>query len=345
MSEFLDDEKLGPAIRQLTQGTGVRCAVAFWGDGAAEALFLGRVPSGARLICDLSMGGTNPTELRALGAPWNKNLRHLPGLHAKVYLSNKGLIVASANASNNGIGFLEVPGLVEVGTFHPLGSEVWHRGTDWFDRVWNRAKPVDEAALELARASWGHKPRIRGARLLREPDPTSLLDVVAADPERFRGVGFVFTLGTSTEKQRDETAVAVIEADKRRAVSLLSKSEQRALARWSVGDVFSEWDPEDIRAWPQLFVCAHRGARGQIRYWFYERVHTAVLEGDRGMVLARRPGTIRRKLGFQHGRLAMAAADEDRLQAIFEYVAEDGHQLYESGAKLASLLADLSLLR
>lgn len=71
------------------------------------------------------MGGTNPSELEALGAPKNKNLRHLPGLHAKVYLSHDGLITGSANASNNGIGFIEVARLLEAGTFHPPESETW----------------------------------------------------------------------------------------------------------------------------------------------------------------------------------------------------------------------------
>lgn len=101
---------------------------------------------------------------------------------------------------------------------------------------------------------------------------------MAASPARFRGVGFAFTLGTSTEKQRDETAAAVIKVDRKQAVPLLSKSETRAVSSWTVGDVFSEWDPQDVFAWPQRFVCAHRGARGHVSYWFYERAHAAVLE-------------------------------------------------------------------
>ncbi len=91
MTRFLDDGLLGPAIRDLLQGADLRCAVAFWGNGAVKSLFPdAHVPSSSRIICDISMGGANPHELKALGAPDNPNLFHLKGLHAKVYISDRG---------------------------------------------------------------------------------------------------------------------------------------------------------------------------------------------------------------------------------------------------------------
>ena len=39
VSTFLDDRELGPAITDLMQGSSLRCAVAFWGNGASSALF------------------------------------------------------------------------------------------------------------------------------------------------------------------------------------------------------------------------------------------------------------------------------------------------------------------
>jgi hypothetical protein len=195
MSTFLDDRKLGPAITNLMQGSKSRCAVAFWGNGASSALFP-NPPADARIICDISMGGTNPKELRALGAPDNLKIKHLRGLHAKVYLSDNGLITSSANASNNGIGFLAIASLVEAGTFHEPGSKAFGSASRWFERIWNCAGVVDEQALDRAQKTWDRRPR--GGDPVEEgrpPDPTSLFDVVVKNPRRFRGVGFAFTDG------------------------------------------------------------------------------------------------------------------------------------------------------
>ena len=334
MSKFLDHDEMGPAIRQLMKGTNLRCAVAFWGVGATRALFnKSQVPDDARLICDISMGGTNPTELKGLGAPRNAKLRHLPGLHAKVYLSDEGLITGSSNASNNGIGFLDVAKLTEAGTFHAPGSDAYKQAAAWFERVWKPSKKIGK-----------RKPRAGIDRLARVADPKSLLDTVSADPGAFRGVGFVFSTGRCTEKDRDDTRKAVIAEDDALDVPLISKSARKELADWNVDNVFGDWSPQDISAWPKEFVCAHRGGRGAITYWFYDRSHTAVLKKARGMVLATQPRGLRQKLGFAHGRTTMAQVDAKRLARIFDHL-DEGHKLYESGEKLAEVLAELNLLR
>lgn len=345
MSTFLDDRELGPAIANLMQGSNLRCAVAFWGNGASSALFPNDyLPTEARIICDLTMGGSNPKELRVLGAPHNERIKHLRGLHAKVYLSNNGLITSSANASNNGVGFQAVASLVEAGTFHAPGSEAYGSASRWFEKIWDCSVVVDEQALDRAQRAWDRKPPGGGPlEKGRPPDPASLFDVVTDNPGRCRGVGFAFTFGNSTTEQRDETVAAVIQTDKMLDTPLLSTRDRNSLRVWPVDDVFSEWDPEDIYAWPERFVCAHRGPRGHFSYWFYERVHTIVLEGRRGMVLARRPGSsLRRALGFKHSTEVMAKVDAERASLIFDHAAEAGHQLFESGEKLAQMLADLA---
>jgi len=236
---------------------------------------------------------------------------------------------------------MAVATLVEAGTFHEPESEGYGSASRWFENIWNRASIVDEPALDDAQRAWDRKPRgpFGSGRL---PNPASLFDMVADNPGHFRGVGFAFTTGEATPGQRDETVAAVIEREKKLASPLLSRRDQKALRNWPVGDVFSEWEPVDIYAWPERFVCAHRSPSGRFSYWFYERVHTIVLQSGHGMVLARRPGTLRRKLGFEHGAKAMAAIDADRASLIFSRIIESEHQLYESGEKLAQLLAGLS---
>jgi hypothetical protein len=74
---------------------------------------------------------------------------------------------------------------------------------------------------------------------------------------------------------------------------------------------------------------------------FYERAYAVVLEGNRGMVLARRLGNLRRDLGFRRGAQSMAEVDDKKASSIFEYIEESGGQLYENGEELARLLATL----
>ena len=151
------------------------------------------------------MGGSNPQELKSLGAPTNPRIKHLRGLHAKVYLSDKGLITSSANASNNGIGFLAVAKLVEAGSFHSPQSEAFRSAVRWFENIWNCASVVDEFALDQAEKAWERKTHIAGP--LNNgitSNPRSLFDAVANDRARFRGVGFVFTTGNATVEDRDK---------------------------------------------------------------------------------------------------------------------------------------------
>lgn len=345
MTKFLDDGELGPAIRDLVKGEDLRCAVAFWGDGAVKSLFRNAlVPVDARLICDISMGGTNPRELEALGAPGNAGLAHLQGLHAKVYLSDRGLIVASANASNNGIGFLDVAGLVEAGTFHEVDSDAYDRASGWFDATWNRSTVIGADELELARDAWRRRKAGARSKPSRAADPRSLLERVLTDPGSFRGVGFVFTSGTSTAAHRKEGADAMVEEDDARESPLLSKQARKALRDWPLGNLFSDWSAEDMSAWPFRFVCAHQGSRGGISYWFYERSHPVMVDDDRGNVFATQVGGLRRELGFQHGRKTMAATDAGRLRGIFKRVDQEGHHLFENGDRLAEFVDGLDLL-
>lgn len=349
MSEFLSDLELGPAIIELMKGSELRCAVAFWGNGAVDKLFPDDgPPENAKIICDLTMGGTNPKELKALGAPDNKKLKHLPGLHAKVYISDQGLITCSANASNNGIGFLDAARLVEAGTFHGPNTSAYNSALRWFEKIWNTSEVIDDSALSRAQVAWERRKAGNAWRTTLPQDPASLLDAVIADPMRFRAVGFAFSIGNSTREQRDETAEAVVTNDKNNRNPLLSSTERKALKKWSVSGVFSEWEPEDIRRWPEHFVCAHREVRAQrLSYSFYERAHTAVLEGGRGMLLGRPRPDLKLSFGFSNGAKTMAEADNDKASQIFAQFVKMGlgsssvGVLFANGEELARFLVTL----
>ncbi|MFX5692921.1 hypothetical protein ABTE17_19795, partial [Acinetobacter baumannii] len=123
---------------------------------------------------------TTQAALIGLGAPLNEKLLHLNGLHAKVYLSNRGAVVCSANASSNGVGFGEssVGKLIEAGSFYEPGSQGFHDAASWYDQIWDQAAPVEAAALSRAPLALPAVPRLP----VVTPRAGSLLDRVRLMP-------------------------------------------------------------------------------------------------------------------------------------------------------------------
>lgn len=347
MAEFLEGEHLSAAIRDVLAGDDVRCAVAFWGRGARDDLFgTPERARAARIVCDIGMGGTNPDELTELGAPANQDLRHVPGLHAKAYMSNRGLVVASANASDNGIGFGRKPLLIECGTRHPANSSTYRNAASWFEDLWSeKAEVIDAEALAAAAEAWAAGRRNDCDLAPMADRPSTLLRRIAADPVRFRGVGIVFTTG---ESDADDVAIAseiAVEADDALPVPKLSDRERELLSRWKPGDLFTNWSDAEANAWPRLFLCAHRGRRGAVSYWWYENFASARIGPDDWSVFAKRSHAVRNLLGLSTGHRKAARPEDELLASIFrmlELDAEPGgatpHMLCESPMHLARLL-------
>jgi len=100
--KYLTGTGLAKRIRKVMAGDNPWMCVAFLGPTWAEELFdRATPPVGLRVVCDLRMGMTVQKALRIGGAPNNKRLRHLPDqqMHAKIYASDNGVVVCSANAS------------------------------------------------------------------------------------------------------------------------------------------------------------------------------------------------------------------------------------------------------
>lgn len=128
-------------------------AVAFWGEGAEDLI---RMDRHYRVVCNLTMGGTNPAVVRELLRRPNVEVRHLPNLHAKVSVFEHGAIVSSANFSKNGL-WLEGDssgGWDEAAyelSDHDKGfAEVEY----WFEALFARSLLVSEEVLLEAEAVW-----------------------------------------------------------------------------------------------------------------------------------------------------------------------------------------------
>ncbi len=150
---FLTGQGIVAQVENILQGNNPRCAVAFWGAGAGQ-LFGQHMRPDARIICNLSMGGTNPHEIGALQAR-GIQIRHNDRLHAKIYLGAGSAVVTSANASANGLGLegLEVAGWTEAGVLVSDTAMVQTIG-EWFEALWGQSSPVNDVALEQALAAW-----------------------------------------------------------------------------------------------------------------------------------------------------------------------------------------------
>src|SRR5438067_11148440 len=97
VTTFLHGSELNTAITDILKQKNVSCAVAFWGKGA-ELLIRGHRKGRTRIICNLTMGGTNPNAMEEIMAKCPPcKVKQSNSLHAKVYVSDTHAIVASAN--------------------------------------------------------------------------------------------------------------------------------------------------------------------------------------------------------------------------------------------------------
>lgn len=229
---------LAQAIQFVTAGRGVRCAVAFWSENGIAEVFPSGVPADAKVLCDIWMGGTSEEALRKLSGVLGERLKHAPEMHAKVYISSAGVVIASANASKVAMVSDGRPGSrLEVGTFYRADSAVYEAATLLFKTHFKRGGEVGEKEFAIARRRF--RPPL--------PKPTSplsgsLLDMVIADPRSFRSIGFVFTSTSSDEQDRARV----------RRLAREKGISQQEVRRYKNG-TFTGWGPREVKKWPSFF--------------------------------------------------------------------------------------------
>lgn len=101
-------EAFGWVQEKIASGQGGTMAVAFWGANARKELGFDRRPRDSKpvtIICNLEMGGTNPSEIKQLRRLRNVEVLQADRLHGKVYLFGSEVLIGSSNASANGLSF------------------------------------------------------------------------------------------------------------------------------------------------------------------------------------------------------------------------------------------------
>lgn len=167
---FLSGEELTKAVRNITGGKDVCCAVAFWGSGADD-LFTDVRGQKLRIVCNLRAGGTNPYAIKRLSKD-GAVLRQRDDLHAKVYSSDRGAVVASANASANGLGLegLEQAGWREAGVSMNDTKPV----AAWFEQLWSESRAIEPEDIQAAEKAWERRRKDRPSLLSFERfDPSA----------------------------------------------------------------------------------------------------------------------------------------------------------------------------
>lgn len=244
MAEFLTGQDLRDRIRKVMAGSRPRMCVAFLGPDWVEEVFEGKLPKAAQVICDLRMGATVRAALQAGGAPYNERLRHLPDseMHAKIYLSDEGAVVCSANATHAA---LSGRCRIEDGIWVKAGGATHQKVCKQFQERYTAAKQVNKAALDRAPEYVGRPNFAEGL---------TLVEALRRGPIAFQSIYFVCSTNVVDPEVRTAASRLLDEEDGQ------SDPEEKA-GRTGSRDYFSNWNiaPTD---WPALFFSVHRGPQG-----------------------------------------------------------------------------------
>lgn len=162
---FLTDGKILETVRKLVQDDGeLLAAVAFWGRGSGQETGITERAGPTRILCDLLSGSCNPAEIRHL-MDKGVEVKHRPQLHAKVWMNGDQVIVGSANASMNGLGF-ETSGPNIEAAAQLSNKRLAEKVQEWFCAQWKLAQCVDEALLQTAEERWNQTQNMEG-RIMR----------------------------------------------------------------------------------------------------------------------------------------------------------------------------------
>lgn len=317
MIQFRAGEDLAAAIENVLAGEDVRCAVAFWGRGVE--VLIRSVNRRPRIICDVTLGGTSPELLRALGAPTNACLRCIPRFHAKIYLSDRGAVIGSANASRNGLGIDRPPSLIEGGVQLGPDENAYCEAARWFETQWLLSEQVSESSVDLATTRF----RPQGGYSQRQVRPGSLLDLIAADPDRFSDVSVVLTGFSATDAVVDRV---------RATVKAANPEEGDAIDALPNSGMFTGWETQELNRWRRMFIELWMPRK---RLFVYGR-RVAYFSDSEGAVMSRADWpSIKKTVGIElPTRDHISEIDSQAVRLLLD---EHGPKLFSSGELAAEL--------
>lgn len=157
---FKHGRQLTEAIRHVVATSRTDLAVAYWGSNACDRLRLPADLTGYRVACDAFSGFCSPVALGEL-LKRRAQVVDVPKLHAKVYRSAAGMVVASANASSRGLSEDEqVTFGLESGVFDDDDTRM-SNAASWFGNVFVSGTPISPADLDAIDEAWRRQRAFR----------------------------------------------------------------------------------------------------------------------------------------------------------------------------------------
>jgi hypothetical protein len=184
-------------------------------------------------------------------------------MHAKIYLSESGAVVGSANASSNA---LNNESQIESGIYVSPGSKAFQEIEKDFEKRWHSSDQVDSDALEQAPIYNYHKP-VNGTKEVDSAtnlEGATILELLH-DPSQLKGVYFVISSEGVSEEVREkgleEARKKETELGKNVAAPGDVKNSEHNEGQVAKGfEVFSGWDIASDQ-WPALFFSIYIGPR------------------------------------------------------------------------------------
>lgn len=154
------DEYLKSVEGLLSESESIDIAVAFWGQGAE--VLIPQTGKKLRVLCNLTMGGTNPDVIKALQVYPSIEIKALSRLHAKVMIGDQQAIIGSANCSANGLNFEgdELQGWYEAG-FRTADQDQLTKMRLWFEARWAEGESITDQMLSEATQAWFLRSKVR----------------------------------------------------------------------------------------------------------------------------------------------------------------------------------------
>jgi hypothetical protein len=228
-------------------------AVAFWGKGS-QSIFDRWNAKPLHILCNLALGGTNPSVIRKLRTLEGAEVRQLDNLHAKLILTDRAMIVGSANMSSNGLGLEdgEVAGLRELGM---VSRDAGHldAARSWFEDVWKTSRSITDSDLDNAETAWEkRRDRRPWTRLTRDSGSDTALCPPASELEDRKIYFVIYRKGLS------EQATARLEDENKKLATngALNDGILDAYEGWGYNEL-----PKDQEA---LIIPVYWGAEGAI---------------------------------------------------------------------------------
>ena len=321
VDRFLAGSQIQQAVLEVMRGRDRRCAVAFWSKNWVNGAGIDWADT--RIVLDVSMGMTSPEAIETLGKH-KATVKHAPNFHGKMYLSDRGAVIGSANASRSGVGLLnENASLQEIAVFLLPDSNEYRAAAAYFSTLFEGALSANDA-LEKAKVLYRpHRLAMGGASGF---DVGSVLDRVCADPGSFGDIGFVFcgVPAKDTDALRDEDVLMAQEVGHEGAPEI----------RGSI--LFDDWDTDEIEAWPDRFLEFYINQNGGLRMNAYRTIFRNV---QAGRVRASKAwiGTMQRaKLNFRQNKVV--DADSDAAARIGRDVLKEKGRVFQNAEELRDAL-------